>query len=384
MHSLEWAFQQELGSAEKLALLYLCSQAGGCGLGTIDRPRLTEALGVKARSVQRIVKNLKDEGLLAEQGDFYVVGSAGGVVESGGILNDAAGHAPIGRRGLDARNDEALARQVAAAVAEKLTVFETRVIATGDDANALGTTIADAINDTLNNFEARMGERIDRMALFHVEPDSGPTPPPDPVTENPLYGTLIEAGVDKDRAYVLSEQDLGNDYNYDEATPAGDEYPDSPTGRYERVLRILDGRDALIAKETLTRWGEIESAENKHTTKGEHDAFVDLYPAIVQSARDNAGRLSIDDFCNVENYKAHRAPWDAPAPATATEPEIEAEIATMLSEIAAANSPLCTVQPRTEERGEDGVKHFEPLLAYHHRVKAKYEQMLMQKQMGIV
>ena len=43
----------------------------------------------------------------------------------------------------------------------------------------------------------------------------------------------------------------------------GEEYPDSETGRYERVLRILDGPEALISKATLTSWGAIETAENK-------------------------------------------------------------------------------------------------------------------------
>ena len=293
--------------------------------------------------------------------------------DSAKLLPDPASH---GRRMLDAHDTEPAAERF-------------------QDQAFLAVEVADAVADRLNNFEARMGERIDRLAImFHVEHASEPDPaPPDPVKENPLYGTLIDAGVELARAYVLSEQDLGNDYEaYDAAgdnppadySPIFEEYPDSETGRYERVLRILDGREALISKVTLTSWGEIERAENKHTTKGEHDAFLDLYPAIVQCARDNAGRLSIDDFCNVENYKAHRAPWDAPTPPELGDAEIDAEISTMLNEIAAANSPQCTVQPRTEERGEDGVKRYEPLLAYHHRVKAKHQQMLMQKEMGII
>ena len=368
MPSLEWAFRQDLGSAEKLALVYLCSEASGTGLGSIDRTKLTEALGVKARSVQRIIKNLKDAGFLTEKSEFYVISAAAGaVIGPDGKLKHAADHAPSARRMLDAHDTEPAAERF-------------------QDQAFLAEEVADAVADRLNNFEARMGERIDRLVMFHVERTNEPDPlPPDPVKENPLYGTLIDAGVEPPRAYVLSEQDLGNDYDDGPVNgTAGEEYPDSETGRYERVLRILDGPEALISKATLTSWGEIERAENKHTTKGEHDAFLDLYQAIVQCARDNAGRLSIDDFCNIENYKAHRAPWDAPTPPELGDAEIDAEISTMLNEIAGANNPQCTVQPCTEERGEDGVKRYEPLLAYHHRVKAKHQQMLMQKEMGII
>ena len=70
MHSLEWAFRQDIGSAEKLALVYLCSEASGTGLGSIDRARLTEALCVRTRSVQRILKNLKDLNFLASHVEY--------------------------------------------------------------------------------------------------------------------------------------------------------------------------------------------------------------------------------------------------------------------------------------------------------------------------
>ena len=138
MHSLEWAFRQDLGSAEKLALVYLCSEASGDGLGSIDRARLTEALGVKARSVQRIVKNLKDEGFLVEQGEFYVVGSGGLVIEAHGILKHAVDHAPSASHHVEASSDGLQINVNTEAIAQEL---------------------GDYLSYQLNNFEARMGER---------------------------------------------------------------------------------------------------------------------------------------------------------------------------------------------------------------------------------
>ena len=38
--------------------------------------------------------------------------------------------------------------------------------------------------------------------------------------------------------------------------------------------------------------------ENKHTVKGEQDAFLLLYPQIVAAAKANVGKPSISAFCH--------------------------------------------------------------------------------------
>src|SRR5690606_39258549 len=102
-----------------------------------------------------------------------------------------------------------------------------------------------------------------------------------------------------------------------DATPAADReptsyhYSDTWLGRMRRVYDILEppldepGEDP--PRELVIAWQELEAGENRHTVKGETDAFELLYPAIVAAARRQAGRMTFAQFIDPKAVAEGRA-----------------------------------------------------------------------------
>lgn len=136
----------------------------------------------------------------------------------------------------------------------------------------------------------------------------------------------------------------------------------------------------------MLTWNAIEEEENKHTVQGEPDAFLLIYPAIVEAAKKSVGQISILDFLDRKKIAAGDAPWDQDLNAADKEdPALMIDIVRMIKELNQVNDPRCEVQGRTKETGDiDGQEHVESLLGYHRRVKAKYKQMQKLQQMGVI
>ncbi len=366
MNMLDWAFAEDLPTAEKLVLVYLASQANTAGIGSMDRDALRIATGYKKRSVQRLIKSLKDGGLLEESGCWYTIGNMSFSALTDAELEQLPEGSPL---------------RFGTAPAAGIQIF---------DSEAVAQVVGDYVIDQLANFEHRILQAIAAGTLFHVEQE--PEPLPDPVIENPLYDQLIDSGMALTRAYALSKADLEMGEERDNETPpvedAGeDAYEDSPAGRFSRILDILHGAesDTFDCPELRNAWMLIEEQENKHTVKGEQDAFLLLYPQIVAAAKANVGKLSMTNFCSVRRAMLGDAPWDRDlSPVDKDDPALEIEIGTMLAELEATGNQQCQVQPRTSEKGDDGGVVQETLLGFHRRVKAKHNQMLQLKAMEIV
>lgn len=373
MHLTDWAFEQQLPTAEKLVLVYLASHANSAGLGALDRESLMLHTGYKKRSIQRLLKALRASGHYRELGKWYVIGK-----KVSDRIEPLPSKVPV--LGLD--NAQA---------GDSVPAF---------DADAIGEAIAKHVIDAaeyhmdqLQNFETRFAQQVERLALFHVERQEVPAaPPPDPVTVNPLYQQLIDQGMAEKRAYALSQADLDMGEELDSEAPAAvdnadDAYANTASGRFDRILDILHGSEAKAhdSREGRVEWSTLEREENKHTVKGEPDAFELLYPAIVVAAKANVGKLSMAEFCNPANVAAGLAPWDVEInPIDKDDPALMAEITVMLAELEQANDPRCQVQPRTKEIGDDGVERTETVLGFHRRITAKHQQMLNMKTMEIL
>ena len=397
MRIIEWAFDQEVPTAEKLVLVYLAFNASSEGIGHLDRVNLASSTGYKNRSIQRLLKSLRDSGHLRNHGIWYVLGD---------INQDKKFEAL-----------EHLPEQPVQIVNSTDTVPVSTSIPV--DTDAIAQAVGDHVIDQFANFEHRINESLARLATFHVEHEPEPEPP-DPVIENPLYDQLLGGGMAITRAYALSKADL--EMGEDTGPPVGDAdgtalrsawadlkmgkdtghmpdyqqvfvdagedgYADDEPGRYERILDILHGSDAGDADGNALRsaWALIELQENKHTVKGEQAAFLLLYPQIVAAAKANVGKLSISDFCNAKRAAQGGAPWDQElSPVDKDDPALELEIGVMLAEIDATGNLQCQVQPRTTEKRDDGTVVQETLLGFHRRVRAKHNQMLQLKEMEIV
>ena len=369
MRIIEWAFDQEVPTAEKLVLVYLAFNASSEGIGHLDRVNLASSTGYKNRSIQRLLKSLRDSGHLRNHGIWYVLGD---------INQDKKFEAL-----------EHLPEQPVQIVNSTDTVPVSTSIPV--DTDAIAQAVGDHVIDQFANFEHRINESLARLATFHVEHEPEPEPP-DPVIENPLYDQLLGGGMAITRAYALSKADLEMGKEAEKEEPpledAGENgYADDEPGRYERILDILHGSDAGDADGTALRsaWALIELQENKHTVKGEKDAFLLLYPQIVAAAKANVGKLSISDFCDAKRAAQGGAPWDQElSPVDKDDPALELEIGVMLAEIDATGNLQCQVQPRTTEKRDDGTVVQETLLGFHRRVRAKHNQMLQLKEMEIV
>lgn len=372
MHLLEWAFAEDVPHAEKLVLVWLAWRANADGLGLMDRAALAKATGYKPRSIQRLLKSLRDSMLLAEtgRGYWYRIG-------------------PLHTRGL--------AKQIAE-LPEDMRPVPPGLYGGGPittplaiDAEDIAQTVGDYLVDQLANVEARLGQRLDRLSMFPVEHDAQPEPPPpDPVKENPLYQELLNLGKPESVAYALSEADLNIE---DDLALAGtqppaatsEDYEDSLDGRLQRIADILEGAASTGGQGLRDTWAALEAEENKHSVKGERAAFLNLYPAIVSAAKANVGRMTLAQFIDPQRAARGAAPWDTEnSPVDKNDPELAREIQVMLQELEACGDPRCTVQPRTKELGDDGVTREETLMAFHRRVTAKYNEMLNLQNMGII
>ena len=369
MSLVDWAFRQDLPTAEKLVLIYLAHQANSVGVGAMDRARLVVATNYKTRSIQRLLKSLRDSGYLAEVGSWYIVNN----------------HADMpGLAELPVPPVPPVPPDMSAAVP---------VVDIMEVAEAMAQAIADMVGNRIDALELSMGSELKRMQAFHVEPfvdRPEPEPePPDPVIENPLYQDLIDMGQTEARAYFLSKMDLElvDDEPEPTATPAVldvesvSEYEDSAQGRFLRVADILD--DGRHTPHAWTLWQRLEELENAYTVAGETPAFELLYPAIVEAARAHAHRMGLEEFLDTAKVKDGRAPWDQEQnPVDKEDPALAAEVAAMLAELQQMNDPRAHVQPRTREKGEDGIERTETLLGFHRRVSARLSQMRTLKEMG--
>lgn len=378
MSMLDWAFEQDLPTAEKLVLVRIASQASCNGVAPQDREALMQFTGYKKRSIQRLLRSLNKSGHLQQSGDYFIIGAAGPVNE---LAAESAEDLPTGNP-----------LRYGTASADGLQIMV--------DTDAIAQAVGDYVIDQFANFEKRISEQLERFVLFHVEQgDTDLDPPlPDPVIDNPLYEQLIDSGMSRPRAYALSQADLEMGVELDNETlglidgefvgiGGDDEYQDTAMGRFERILDILHGAtsDKLDTTELRSAWALIELQENKHTVKGEQDAFVLLYPQIVAAAKANVGKLTIHEFCDTKRAARSDAPWHHELkPADKEDPALEIEIGTMLAAIEATGNQQCQVRPRTTEKGDDGSVVQETLAGFHRRVTAKYNQMHQLKEMGLL
>jgi len=377
----------DIPHAEKLVLLYLAHHASSDGVGRWRREHLEHTLGYKRRSVQRLLKSLRDQQLLEDlTEDWYRIG----------IGRPDLNTAPPDADGFD----QDVLEQIG---------LERRQQYDFDQADELIENLADTLVMNLSNFEHRMNQSIERFVL-HVEQstpvvDPPPAEPePDPVLEHPLYRQLVDAGAPETTVYELVELEIAKQgletlektprerieaLLEDEHSAQGDEpadpvtYSDDARGRCQRVADILAGGESrLVTDHEFAVWQRLEALENKHSVKGEEPAFEQLYPAITGAARRNVG-MSLADFCNVRAANEGQAPWDQdPNPSTMNDQVLEAEIAVMLDELAQMHDPRCEVQPRTTEKADDGSTIQETIQGYHRRVQAVHQQMQRLKAMG--
>lgn len=382
MRMVEWAFEQDLPVAEKLVLVYLAWNANSYGVGPMDRSELISATGYKMRSIQRLLKSLRDRSMYRDAGFWYVIG-----------------HLTIDTDVPELPEDMMPSLPVVPGVAQMLEIIDGP--AGSVDAEAIAQTVGDYVIDQFANFEKRMIDHLNSLAgseRFHVEP------PPDPVLLNPLYEELMGfSDLTPERAYALSQADLemGEDegrlqvHDFSEQRPdyqpifeaqpgAEATYEDNAVGRCSRIADILQGARGLRPTPLLLHdWQELEAGENKHTVAGEVDAFELIYPAICAAAAANAGTMSIEEFINPKAVADGVAPWDKELTVPGMDDEIMlAGISAMLIDLERAHDPRCEVHPRTTEKGDDGEVLEETVIAYYRRVKAKYDQMEMLKSMG--
>lgn len=396
MRWIEWAFSTELPTAEKLVLVYLAWRANHAGVGLMDRDELARLTGYEKRSVQRLLKRLRDLKLLTDGGPWYVLlatdapGLAPATIDALPPPVDGAGPAPAG--GLPNAFNAAFPPDQVEAVADRI-----------------GAAIQDGAEflvDQLDNFQGRLASELVRgsrlfeevlLAAQRLAPQT--PPPPDPVAEHPLYAQLLGMGMAEDLVRTTVQAQMDRDAAAGEpvktiipvkpilvGTPKRDAYTDDVSGRFMRVWDILHDHppteDVLL--ELGARWSMLEDEENKQSVAGESvTAFEQLYPAIVEAARQRKGQMPMREFLDARAIAECRAPWDQdPRPAPAEDAVLEAEIRQMLGELNAVNDPRCKVQPRTKEKGDDGVTRTESITGYYRRVKAKHAEMLKLKQMG--
>lgn len=382
---MAWAFEQQLGTGEKLVLVYLASLVGAAGVGRYRREDLAAATDYEPRSLQRILKTLRDAGHLQDAGEWYSL--------RGSVSPDAMPPA-----------DLQLAPPPSAA-----TLSPGELEGAGEHLAAAITEAADAHLVRFNDAALRLLKGIERIAIASAQlmpPD--PPPPPDPVRESVHFKAFMASGfLSEVEAYELAQKRIEAEQD---ATPAGGHaasmripeaplraagaagdakgaggrsYLDTALGRFERVRDILDPDNAAPWADAMAAWQRLEDAENKHTVGGETDAFELLYPAIVVAARRCAGSMSLAQFLDEKAIKAGRAPWDLESGAGGpSEQHLEAELQSMLNDLERANHPMAQVGPRTVEKDE-GRTLTESVAAYHARVKRVHQQLKKLQEMGV-
>ena len=206
------------------------------------------------------------------------------------------------------------------------------------------------------------------------------------MTLTPIYLQMIEAGVGEEIAYQASLSTMTDkpEPEVQTSVPASTEYkqyPDTPSGRLQRVADILIEGDANVPAMITAAWQTLEASENKHSVEGEMPAFEQLYPAIVSAARQNVG-MDLGEFLDRDKISNARAPWDFAGPTGTDDRVLEAEIQVMLAELEAAAHPQCQVMPRVVEKREDGGVNEESLHGYHRRVSQMHKQLKRLQMMG--
>lgn len=400
-NSIAWAFAQpELNAGEKLVLVWLAWHAGA-GVGIMNRDQLAAVTEYEPRSLQRILKSLRDRGVLHESGGRYRVG----LMPPEGSNIPAFPPPELGPAGEDFR----------VALGRELPLMTDQEIARIEDAIAKVFTESGAgFLTRFNDCSLRLLQGIEKIAqAARVWEDSvadAVAPPPDPVRESTHFRVFMASGfMDETEAYELAKKRLKAEGLATDQAAAGDNarsirradtparaaaaasatgaqpaggrsYLDTPLGRFERVRDILDPAGTAPWADAMATWTRLELGENKHTVEGETDAFELLYPAIVTAARRCAGSMTLAQFLDEKAIAQNRAPWDVAVAAAGapSEQQLQAEIASMLDELERANHPMCQAPPRTV----DG-PHTEPLAAYHLRVKRVHQQLLKLREMGV-
>jgi hypothetical protein len=388
-----WAFSQsELNAGEKLVLVWLAWHAGN-GAALMQREQLAAVTEYEPRSLQRILKALRDRGMLHEADGWYSVGQTPG--------NEAPAFPP---QELDRVQVTALVRQVADGIA---LISPDEIEAAGE---LIAKHIAEAADGHLNRFNdvsLRLLQGIEKIAQAarvweESVADAVAPPPPDPVRESVHFKVFSSSGVmNEDEAYDLAKKRLEAEGVINRApvadtavaistaslvrkhaTPARDsrQYLDTPLGRFERVRDILDPTGAEPWADAMSTWTQLELAENKHTVDGETEAFELLYPAIVTAARRAAGVMNLAQFLDPKAIQQNRAPWDTAAvDANApTEQQLQGDLATMLDELERASHPMAIAPARTVEGSLT-----ESLASYHLRVKRVHQQLKKLQDMGV-
>lgn len=387
---IQWAFARSLGTGEKLVLVYLASLVSAAGVGRMDRAALAAATDYEPRSLQRLLKTLRDTGLLREQdGWFSLVFS----------------------------HDTPFTEVPPADLHPGAAVSPPRAVTAGlsaDELEAAGETIAHHMTEAANAHLVRFNdvslrllqgiEKIAQAARVWEEnlADAVAPVPPDPVRESLHFKAFMTGGVLTElEAYELARNRLISEGLLPAAaalppdaaqpakvttlvprgaTPARDsrQYLDSPLGRFERVRDILDPAGVEPWADAMAVWTRLEASENRHTVEGETDAFELLYPAIVTGARRWVGKMSLAEFLDEKAIAANRAAWDHAPAGVSNDPLLQAELGTMLDELERAGHPMCQAPPRTV----DGALT-EPLAAYHLRVLRVHQQLKKLQEMGV-
>lgn len=377
---IQWAFARSLGTGEKLVLVYLASLVSAAGVGRMDRAALAAATDYEPRSLQRLLKTLRDTGLLREQdGWFSLVFSHDtpftevppADLQPGAAALPAGATADLSPDEIEAAG-EAIARHM--------------------------TEAADAHLVRFNDVSLRLLMGIEKIAqaarVWEASvADAVAPPPPDPVRESVHFRAFMSGGVlTESEAYELAKKRLEAEGlpTIEPAAPVSlapkpkqqavdrKVYMDTALGRFERVRDILDPAGAEPWADAMSIWTRLEASENKHTVEGETDAFELLYPAIVMGARRWAGKMTLAQFLDEKAIAANRAPWDF-APAVANnDVEIQAELGAMLDELERVGHPMAQAPPRTVEGSLT-----ESLAAYHLRVKRVHQQLKKLQEMGV-
>lgn len=399
MSLIDWALGAEIKTSEKLVLVYLARHANTAGIGGWNRDELDHKIGFERRTIQRLLKSLRDQNLLIDHGAWY-----------GLNLPDRheALDQPFDKEVIDELPDELVSGDNIYSRPEDVAGFKPGMPQI--DGDKIGELIAghmvdasEYLMDQLSNFEARFAKEIERMALLHVERAPlapPPPPPPHPVLSSAAYIAMIAAGLPEKEAYkavetmLAGKQLLDDDATADdakaEAPPVLEEvgpgliiYEDTPKGRASRIMHALEGSIERLTEAHLAAWQLLEATENKHTVAGEVAAFELIYPAIVDAARTKQGQMTFEQFMEPEAIEQSRAPWDQdPDPNPMEDVVLEAEISTMLAELGLQHDPRCEVQPRVTEIGADGSHLIESISTYHRRVQAVYQQMQRLTAMG--
>lgn len=354
---IEWACSRTLGTPETLTLVLLATTANKAGVAPKDMAWLQDMTGASPRTLQRHMKTLRDESLIDERGEWIVLAGTG--------------------------------------------TYQREF-----DPEQLGTPTPGPVPAHYGS-RRWLQDQFDMLRHLVQQiaglPDPGqdvePEPEPDPILTDPLYLAMIEEGADADLAYRVASRRS----NLGEAPVELEPVPAPASKGPPRLLKNVEENGLLnvlrelhhgtltseqlygLADHYFDAWMALAAAENKHTVKGETEAFGLLFPAIMDAAE--AWPHDPIDFMDLATNPDPKVvkPWDMSSAQTpADDAELERDIAGMLAELRKVNHPSCAVQGRASEKNAAGVVHKEPIQAYHKRVRAKWQQMKKLESMGVI